>query len=324
MKDTELDAAGISDQADRDAYRKASDLLRAQARTRGSGTAIRFMFPPSNRPYFEVLFAFITYVDDIVDVREHSKEIRDRRLAEWESAFSAAVKDEPLTEASSVDEEADNAIARAFVHLMRTWDLPLDEVPRWVQGQRNTLTATEYRTRAELQEFIDTVTLMPAMWANRLLGNESEEAAALCRHATTSFQMIDFLWDLREDLELGCLYLPLDSLAAAGFTRAELEARLRGGRFHPALRELLATEVRRIRKSFDLARSWPDLLPVASRTFIEWEFALNELRLVALEQDPVAHLAPGYRTPASFKARALGRTYHDIARAALGRKGYQW
>ncbi|UJW29403.1 squalene/phytoene synthase family protein [Saccharothrix sp. AJ9571] len=324
MKDTELDAAGIRHPLDRDAYRKASELLRRQARTRGSGTAIRFMFPPSNRPYFEVLFAFITYVDDIVDVREHSTEIRARRLAEWEAAFSAAVKEELPATASSRDEESDNAIARAFVHLMRTWDLPLDEVPRWVQGQRDTLTVTEYRTRGELQRFIDTVTLMPAVWANRLLGNESEEAAELCRGATTSFQMIDFLWDLREDLELGCLYLPVESLTAAGLSRAELEARLRGGRPGQALRDLLATEVRRVREGFDRARPWPALLPVTSRTFIEWEFALNELRLVALERDPVAHLEPGYRAPASFKASALARTYRDITKAALERKGYQW
>ncbi|MBN6040608.1 squalene/phytoene synthase family protein [Amycolatopsis sp. 195334CR] len=324
MNDAELDAAGITGPLDRDAYRRASALLRRQARARGSGTAIRFMFPPSTRPYFEVLFAFITYVDDIVDLREHSVEIRERRLAEWEAAFSAAVKDETPAVSASRDEESDRAVARAFVHLMRRWELPLDEVPRWVQGQRDTLTTTEYRTREDLRRFIDTVTLMPAVWANRLLGNESAEAAELCGHATTSFQMIDFLWDLREDLELGCLYLPLDAVAAAGLGRAELEAGVRGGRLGPAVRDLLAAEVRRVRESFDTARPWPRLLPVSSRTFIEWEFALNELRLLALEQDPVAHLAPGFRTPVSFKARALGRTYRDIAGAALRRKGFPW
>ncbi|WP_370949739.1 phytoene/squalene synthase family protein [Amycolatopsis sp. cg5] len=315
MNERELQAAGIHGPELRQAYLHCSGLLEAQAKARGSGTQIRFMFPVEKRPYFEVFFAFITYLDDIVDVRDHSIEVRAKRLDEWETLFSAALKDELPGKPSSRDEESDAALARAFVHLMRTWELPLDEVPAWLEAQRTALLTTEYQTAEDLESFIDTVTLMPAYWANPMLGAIGADADEACRHATTSFQLIDFMWDLREDLNVGRLYLPLDHLARFDLDRETVETQLGTGRISPALRALMAFEAKIAREHLEQGRAWPGKLHRTSRTFVDWELAANEMRLEEMEKCDFEHLSPRFKPSTSFKAGVLKRTFGDIARA---------
>lgn len=312
----ELDLLGITDPAVRQSYLAVSKLLRGKATSRQMPSVVRYMSPVEKRLYLESFFMIICHVDDIVDHRVHSIPVRHHRMDEWEAMFALAVEDKlpAAGTLSSDDEETHAHVARAWVHTMRTFDQPLDTVPPYVAGQRKMLTTTEYATEEDLNGFINTVTLLPTAWANAILEPITADNAELCRYAATSFQLIDFIMDVREDLNQGQLYIPLDRLAKYGLDRASLESQLAQGQISNELRELMLADLRRTKEIYDSARDWPKSVRPVSRAFAEWDYHTNGLKLDALIKANVEHLRPGFRMDPSVKLKAMGRMYLDIAK----------
>lgn len=159
---------------------------------------------------------------------------------------------------------------------MRTWDLPYLRVPEFVDGHRKALVTYEYTDDEHLDEFIQTVTLLPAVWINQIFEPQNDEAEELCRHTITAFQLIDFVWDLREDLDLGRLYVPTDHLTRFGLTRADLDRQIGSGYISDALRELIRSEVDVAKSHLDAGRSWPRTLHPTSRAFMETDIQTHD------------------------------------------------
>ncbi|HEX2312904.1 MAG TPA: squalene/phytoene synthase family protein [Thermomonospora sp.] len=330
MTTRELDAAGITGPA-RVGYLVAGDLLQAKARARGAPFLVRHLVAAHKRPYLEVLFAFLTYLDDIVDDRTRSIDARLRRLDRLEAAFTTAAQDHHTPNGAGADaeggglpkgleaeERVNGALVRALVHFMRTWDLPVHEAGEYLEAQRRILTQREYATYEELEkEYLEPMA-PPAIWANTFFEPLTAESHALCRNATTSFQLIDFLWDLREDLALGHLFLPLDRLAAFDLDRESVERQLEHGPLSPALCDLLAAEVERAGALLASAVDWPKTVDPAVRPFVEWDIAMNRLKLAELRRGAFDDLVRRSVTSRSFKARAMARTLLDIGRAVNG------
>ncbi|MBL1067157.1 squalene/phytoene synthase family protein [Streptomyces sp. 7-21] len=281
----ELDAAGIRDPGLRQAYAVTTALFRDRARKRFSG---RLMFPPAKRPYFDAHVGFVVYLDDLVDDPTLSTDERERRVTELETAFRAAESGETAPPPATGKARDDAALARAYVHTIRTWDLSFDSLWRIFDGQRKAVHTREYATRAEIDEFIDDVTLPPAVMINQIFEPLSDEAEELCRQTITSFQLLDFLWDLHEDLELGRIYLPTDQLRKAGLDLPQLRKLLSAGQLTAPLRELLQTEIDRARTHLDAGRAWPGTLHPTSRPFMELDIEVHDRMIAALTANDYA------------------------------------
>ncbi|WP_331766571.1 squalene/phytoene synthase family protein [Embleya sp. NBC_00896] len=314
MTERELNLAGITDPDLRAAYTTSTGLFRAHGR--GRFTA-RYMFPQAKRPYLDAFFAFVTYLDDMADNFDRSVAVRAQRLDEWERVFTAFVKGEPPAEdrARSRDEAADTALARAFVHVMRTWELPLDEVPDYLNGQRNALHTREYETYEQLDGFVQTVTLLPAVWINRIFEPQSSEAEELCRHTITAFQLLDFLWDIHEDLELGRLYLPTEHLTRFGIDRDGIERLVGSGRTDRALRELVRFEIEEAKRHLDIGRAWPATLHPTSRTFMQLDIETHYLMIDELLADDCAFFTKPRKGMGFVSRKVVPRTLLAIGRA---------
>ncbi|MER6997777.1 squalene/phytoene synthase family protein [Streptomyces sp. NPDC000410] len=310
----ELDLAGITDSKLRSDYLVSSKLFRDIGRGRFLG---RYMFPAAKRPYFDVFFAFVCYVDDLADDINHSLEIRSQRLDEWERTYMAIAKgeavesDKPLSRA----EETDAALARALVHMMRTWDLPYLRVPEFVDGHRQALRTFEYTDEKHLDEFIQTVTLLPAVWINQLFEPQSPDAEELCRHTITAFQLLDFVWDVQEDLELGRLYLPNDHLARFGLTRTDLSRQIGSGYISEAVRELMQFEIDLAKSHLDAGRPWPRTLHPTSRTFMETDIQTHDAMIPELVKNDYAFFKNPRKGLDFVSARMIPRTAAAVARA---------
>lgn len=315
MSTRELDLAGITG-AERIGYLVAARLLEEKAKARGAPPIVRYLMPPHKRPYLELVFAFITYLDDIIDDPAHSVDLRLRRLDGLRTAFDAAIEGErPPDRDRSRDARTDAALARSFVHLFRTWNLPLDEVRAYLDFNKDVLAQTSYPTYEALEkEYLDPMEPL-ARWANRVLGPITDDSDVLCGYATRSFQLIDFLWDLREDMELGRLYLPLDHLTRFGLDRESLERQLTGGPLSAALCELISFEAGRAGELLSSALDWPGTLHVTSRPFAEWDLAINRLKLAELRKGRLDDLIRRSAPSGAFKAKALARTGLGLARA---------
>ncbi|WP_165495148.1 squalene/phytoene synthase family protein [Actinomadura roseirufa] len=319
MTHRELDSAGITGPV-RTGYLVASDLLAKKARARGAPFLIRYLVSVRKRPYLEVLFAFITYLDDIVDDRSRGVAVRNWRLDRLEAAFDAAVEGERAS-AADAEDRVNGALTAALVHFMRTWDLPLTEAREYLATQRRILEQREFVTYAALEkEYLDPMA-PPAIWANTFFEPRAAGSHELCRAATRSFQLIDFIWDLREDLALGRLFLPLEHLALFDLDREGLERQLDDGPFSPALRELLAHEVERAGALLDSALDWPRTIAPAARPFAEWDLEMNRLKLAELRRGAFEDLVGRSVTSRTFKPKAAARTLYDVGRAVAGRRG---
>nr|BDC78260.1 prenyltransferase [Streptomyces viridochromogenes] len=310
----ELDQAGITDSGLRADYITVSRLFREIGRGRYLG---RYMFPAAKRPYFDAFITFVAYVDNLTDDIKHSVEVRARRLDEWERTYLAVAKgdapsaDRPL----SRSEQTDAAVARALVHTLRTWDLPYLRVPEFVDGNRKALTTYEYANDEALDEFLETVTLLPAVWINQIFEPRSAEAEELCRHTITAFQLLDFIWDLREDLDLGRLYLPMEHLDRFGVTRADLDRQIGSGHLTDDVRELLRFEIGRAKKHLDAGRGWPQSLHPTSRTFMEADIQLHDSMFPQLTKNGYAFFKTAKAGLGLTSGLMIARTASAIARA---------
>ncbi|MFF4405598.1 phytoene/squalene synthase family protein [Streptoverticillium reticulum] len=310
----ELDLAGITDSGLRADYLKSSRLFRDIGRGRFLG---RYMFPAAKRPYFDTFFSFVCYVDDLVDDVNRSLEVRKQRLDEFERAYLAACDGEE-TETDgppSGDHVADAALSRALVHMMRTWDLPYRDVPQFVQAQREALTTYEYATYEEMDPFIQGVTLLPAVWINGLFEPQSEDSEELCRHTITAFQLLDFAWDVQEDLELGRLYLPLEDLTKFGLDRTSLAREVGSGHVSEAVRELMKFEIDRAVGHLDAGRAWGRTLHPTSRTFVDLDIETHRQMAVELVKDDYAFFGRPKKGLGFNSAKIAPRTAAAAARA---------
>lgn len=310
----ELDLAGITDSGLRADYIATSRLFRKIGRGRYLG---RFMFPAAKRPYFDAFITFVAYVDNLADDKNHSVEVRARRLDEWEHTYMAIAKGDPLPvdRPLSLSEQTDASLGRALVHTLRTWDLPYLRVPEFVDGNRKALTTYEYPSEEALDEFLETVTLLPATWINQIFEPRSAESVELCRRTITAFQLLDFIWDLREDLDLGRLYFPMEHLARFGVERADLDRQIGGSHLSDPVRELIRFEIGLARKHLDAGRSWPRTLHPTSLAFMEFDIRLHDSMFPELVKNNYAFFKSSRQGLGFQSGLMIARTASAIARA---------
>jgi phytoene synthase len=214
VTDQDLDLARIVDPRLRAVHTVGAALFRKYA---GGHFVARLLFPQPKRPYIESFWAFVLYIDHVVDNPEDSVETRAWRLDQWERMFTSVVDGTPVPPEMSDDECTDLVLARAFAHVLRTWDLPLEQVH-----------------------------------THRIFEATGPRATELCRQTITGFHSLDRLWDIEEDTEEDIaadrLHLPLDHLAKFDLDRPELERQLKTGQFSRRLRELFGYELDQARQ----------------------------------------------------------------------------
>ena len=236
MSRRELDAAGITDPALRDAYEACRALHAEHGRTYYLATRL---LPPGTRPFVHALYGFARYADEIVDDLGSalSPQQRADELARWGDVVLA-----DLARGHSVD-----PIARALVDTATRFAIPHEHVADFLASMRMDLTVTEYRTFDDLGRYVHGSAAVIGREMVHVLGTtdpaDLPEALARADDLGVAFQLANFIRDVGEDLDRGRVYLPLDELAAFSVSRADLERRV----LTPQIRRALEEQVHRVR-----------------------------------------------------------------------------
>ncbi|MFC3997303.1 phytoene/squalene synthase family protein [Nocardiopsis sediminis] len=256
MSTRELDAAGFRDLRLRDAYGTCQTFLRH--RNSATYPAASKLLPPGKRPYWDAVFAFTTYVDDLIDDPLRLPEARTARFDDFERMFFLLLKsDAPWREAPADGQgRLPRQLSLAFLHTVRTWDITEESVRHFMATIRTDLHTTDYPLFADLHAYIYGVCAVGTQWGNALLEPHDDEAARRSSSMSLAVQLTDILLDLREDLAVGRLYLPVEDLRRFGLTRADVEEAAEHGRLTGPLRELVRFEADRARDYFDDAADW--------------------------------------------------------------------
>lgn len=249
----ELDAAGVTAPALRDAYRRCRALNAEHGRTYYLATKL---LSAEQRPAVHALYGFARWVDDIVD-DVHSG------LAEKAAAIDGI--DARLSAALATG-TTDDPVLAALLDTVHRYDIPAVHFHDFMASMRMDLTVTDYPTYADLERYVHGSAAVIGLQVLPVLGTstpraEAEPAAAALGIA---FQLTNFIRDVGEDLDRNRVYLPADELAAFGVDRERLLRARAAGRADSQVRAALRDQVRRARDVY--TRAWPGIAMLAPRS----------------------------------------------------------
>ena len=253
----ELDAAGITSPALRDAYARCRALNAEHGRTYFLATRL---LTPAQRPAIHALYGFARMADDVVDAPGAAglDEVV-ARLEEVRARMRVALSGEHVLD--------DEPVVAALAHTVERYGIDHRYLEDFMDSMAMDLTVTEYATFDDLADYVHGSAAVIGLQVLPVLGTvvprpEAEPSAAALGVA---FQITNFLRDVAEDLDRGRIYLPLDELAAFDVDRELLLWCRAHHRTDPRVRRALAHLVARTRAIYRRADDGITLLDPVSR-----------------------------------------------------------
>ena len=261
----ELDAAGITDPALREAYAQCRALNAAHGRTYFLATRL---LPPARRPAVHALYGFARYADEIVDDLDDERPVTEKAAqldaltAEMEAALDGAPTAAP--------------VLAALADTARRHDIDRKHFADFMVSMRMDTTVTEYATFDDLAVYVHGSAAVIGLQMLPILGTTVPRAQAEPHAAAlgVAFQLTNFLRDVGEDLDRGRVYLPLDELGAFGVDRDLLGWCRRKRRGHPRVRRALAHLVDHTQGVYREAEPGVAMLEPVSRACVGCAFTL--------------------------------------------------
>ena len=203
------------------AYAEVERLTRRRARNFAYGIMV---LPREKRRAIAAIYAFARSVDDIADGDLPAEEKR----AQLEAL------------AAGLNEERDDAMSVALADARRRFPIPATALHALVAGGLQDLDQTRYAHFEELRDYCTKVAGAVGVACVAVYGSDDVLRAETLGIA---LQLINIIRDVREDWELGRVYLPQDELASFGVTEADIAA----GVSTPEWRSLMTFQAERAR-----------------------------------------------------------------------------
>jgi phytoene synthase len=179
------------------------------------------LLPADRRDDMVVFYAFCRTIDDLADDDDRPVSERAAALDAWENGLLDGF-DHP------------DDFQREVIDLRDRHQLPTNLLTAIIHGCKSDLeSGRRFQTwENDLEKYTWNVACAVGLVSIRLFG--CTDLAAAERYATAlghALQLTNILRDVGEDLAQGRIYLPLDDLAACGYTEADLLARVHDDRF---------------------------------------------------------------------------------------------
>lgn len=159
------------------------------------------------------LYAFMRITDDLGDSQEPI-EVRKTKLAAWRANLLCAC------DASNTD--VPSHPLPALLDVIRRTGLPLEYLTAVIDGVEMDLQPVEYGTFIELERYCYHVAGAVGLACIHLWGFHDQRALVTAIDCGTALQLTNILRDLKEDGELGRVYLPREHLSRFGLTPDDL------------------------------------------------------------------------------------------------------
>ena len=301
--DAELDAAGIRDPLLRSDYRLSRDLAQEHGRTYFLAT--RFL-PPGRRSAVHALYGFARTADDIVDdpSPQATPELKAARLQEFSDSMAEPAQAHPTV--------------RAALHTADRYDLDPELFTAFLESMRMDLTVTEYETHADLDRYVWGSAAVIGLMVTPVMGTVTSvaEASPYAADLGVAFQISNFIRDVGEDLRLGRIYLPQESLRRFGLSRERLATEV----VDDDVRGLLAAEIDRTRAIYRRAEPGIAMLAPGARGCVRVAYQLYGDIMTAVEQADYQVFGPRIRVSRRRRAAIAGRVIGDAARSGVRRR----
>jgi phytoene synthase len=280
-----------------ESYQHCTRLSRTQARN------FYYSFlclPPAKRAAMCAIYAFMRISDDISDGGEGNEQVR---MEAWRAALDRAL----------VGDYGDSRYLPAFHDAVQRYRIPHEYFHQLIDGAVMDLTPSRYETFSDTYRYCYHVASVVGLVCIHVFEFEDPEAIQLAEYNGIAFQLTNILRDLREDAQLGRVYLPAEDLRRFGYSEDDLRAGVENDDF----RILMRFEVERARQYYDRAAPLVELVHADSRPCLRAMRAIYHgilERIVAQNYDVFSQRArvPTWRKlliagGACWQARAVAR-----------------
>jgi phytoene synthase len=217
---------------------------------------------PARRQAIVAVWDFCRAVDDAVDEAKVDTEA-DRvaahaRLDEWRREIARCFTDDPAAAPQTPQ-------GQALVPFIRQFDLPRGPFADLVDGVAMDIGHRRFKNFAELYQYCYRVASTVGIVCVQIFGCQDAQSRDYAMDLGLALQLTNILRDVKKDLAIGRLYIPLDDMARLGVT----EDMLVRDTASPKVRELLRTQGARARDYY--GRATRAIPPDESRRLIAAE-----------------------------------------------------
>jgi phytoene synthase len=189
---------------------------------RRSSSSFYYSFLLLGRPQRQAmcaLYAFLRRTDDLGDSDAPSAE-RRVALSAWRQSLQR-----------SLAGQYDDPLLPALADTIRTHGVPLECLKEVIDGVEMDLEPTCYESFDDLAHYCHHVASAVGLACLPIWGCTSAVADVPARSCGLAFQLTNILRDLKEDAQMGRVYLPREDFERFGYTPEELKAGVRNDRF---------------------------------------------------------------------------------------------
>jgi phytoene synthase len=174
--------------------------------------------PHDQRMAIYALYDFARQVDDEVDGAPRPDLIPERLAAQRERVRNLFG---PSPEVS----KGDDPVMRVLSKAVQRYGIPQEELQALIDGVERDCTQTRYATWEDLREYCRLVASVVGRMCVRIFGFTDDAALLRADDLGLALQLTNILRDVREDAEMGRIYLPQEDLQRFGIAE---DALLRG------------------------------------------------------------------------------------------------
>ena len=225
------------------AYKTCRDITRREAKN------FYYAFltlPADKRRAIYAAYAFCRHCDDSVD-EEISSNAKLKALAELQTNLNRTYSG-----------EASSPVYVALADVARNYDIPQDYFQEIILGVKSDLVKNRFQDFEELKGYCYRVASVVGLVCLQIFGYEDDDAKGYAVDLGLAMQLTNIIRDIREDLDMGRIYLPQDELAQFGYSEDDLQNGVR----NEAFLKLMQFQSQRARDYFERGFK---LLPYLSR-----------------------------------------------------------
>ena len=265
----------------RQAYAEVERLTRTRAKNFAYGIMV---LPKPKRQAIAAIYAFAREVDDVADgplpVEEKRARLEDLRV--------------------SLEREPRSAAEVALADARQRFPIRHDALEALVDGGIQDTIQTRYATIEELYGYCRKVAAAVGVACIGVYGSDDVEHA---EQLGLALQVINVMRDVREDWELGRVYLPQDELAAHGVSEGDIAA----GRITSGWSSLMQAQSQRARSLLAEGRKLLPTLDRRSRLCVSTFAGLYEGQLERIEANGYDVFSRSCRLPVPAKLAVVAR-----------------
>jgi len=202
--------------------------------------------PAAKRRAIYAAYAFCRLCDDSVD-EETSAESKLTALTDLKTNLQATYSGNSAS-----------PVYLALADVAKHYYIPQDYFQEIILGVESDLVKDRFANFEELREYCYRVASVVGLICLQIFGYEDDGAKEYAVDLGLAMQLTNIIRDVREDLDMGRVYLPQDEMAQFGYTEEDL----RNGVRNQAFQDLMRFQSQRAREYFDRGFK---LLPYLSR-----------------------------------------------------------